>query len=1296
MTTITELLTNHAPIVVAALLHSLWISATIGLLVRGVLRRLPVRRNDARYLITLAGLLLSVTGTFVAWSSLELSRQDAQMFSAHDSVKMAYTEFSTNQKEADTATQNHEVQSGKNEIAITDAALLQNGSDLHHDATLLHDPAAPESHSASTEALLPASGASQEIVKVATYREATTTMWNRVSRWLLIGWLVGACVMLLRTVAALWEIKGLRAGLPDRDANGLIELQALTGRLCERIGLQRIVQLILSEKIASPAVVGLVKPVILIPPAMLTGIPPEHWELIIAHELAHVRRFDAIVNLMQMLIESALFFNPAVWWISRQVRIEREACCDAMAANVTGQSIEFARMLLNVASGDWRESAAKPSIKSDNIAANSRTPAIAMSLTNETEAGSVRDRVTRLADPDRRSAPRFTRLGLAVAVAALIGTAVAIQQGTDFAVQAVADLMTPVERVETLARLQAEQSGVFVPPGKVSADSKATDQQQVSDSGRSAKTFSVQVIVRTEDGNPVPKRLHLNSSYQVHTPSGSSHSSSGSFGGGVKEGELIYETSLKLPQCQFIIGGSAPGYAPFETEVRTMFDEADATPIEVTLTRGFASSIALKSEDGQPIPGAQLSGGGIIKLQGSSCGSNTLNETTSPDGTAKLEHCGIVAYSLSVRAEGYQYENFEVHLKPDDATVLILKKARPTVLRVVDNVTGQPIAGAICVEQHRRSGAPGNTSSAQYGDPRNHTRRDWRSLGESDVDGIINVNQLQDGATYTVGIMADGYGTYGINDLQAGTPERLIRLQEPISVSGRITGDMTRLEKNRKSPKKRTLRYRNPLGGSGERGNFLAAAVEADGHFVVHDVVSGFINFALPGNGPNSNSFERFAVEKSRNDITLHITEPAVERASTAETGPMRDVIIRLSGVSETAPARGFLRVSWHGTAVGTFQPGKNVPFVDNQIKLTVPVGLPLLYEAHGMVGYFVNHKSQSVTIEAGSEPQLVDVPVEPAGAVYGRLIGDDGQPVGAGHIRVYPADVSWLSKWKGNSRSLNPSGSSGSSNFFRSLPFGGTYIISGRTNGRDGVQWGVSKPFTINGAHPVHEMDLQLKPGKSVSVRLLGQNGKPIGQVDVGLNISLKCDAVDGSSSFSVTSTTGADGGAVFINARPGDPTNTMTVSASVSVADVPGYIGRRVELDELTVLDGIYQLQLRPAVSARGILVDANSGRPVPGANIRIHPRDFQAATFKGTIKTTTDTTGQFVFDSLEEIEYYGHIDGAAVKGTKITMLPTGAYQMKPPTSGPINLYLTGGSSEPVRWEVELVPGYHQTPIP
>lgn len=1296
-------LADHSPVVAEALLHSCWISAAIGLMVWVALRLVSVRHSDLRYGIALAGLLLTVVGTFAATSSvhrfrLQASSQHSDLAAADAALsKLAVSDFESRKVTPTTATQHGRLSASK--VSGT------NEADVSHDTQPMNAGSATavvqRSANSNQAAALSESGAAadQGVYPRTEDTEVHVWQWHDISRWLVVLWVIGMAFMVLRTLNSLLGLRQLQRSPADGQSAPLGELQVITNQLCERMNLRHSVKLVMNANTTYPAVLGFLKPIILIPPAMMTGVSPEHWQLIIAHELSHVRRYDAIVNLMQMLIESVLFFNPGVWWISRQVRIEREACCDAMAADVTGQTLEFARMLLNVASGDWRPTVPKTSRAKDSRPESLPSPALAMYLADETEPGSVRDRVTRLADPNRKSAPRFTRMGLAVALLALVGTAFALQQGTDFAVQKVADLMTPVQRVNTLARLQALHSGVYVKAGAADGEELAEATTGVNDdSARPEPKFEIKINVRTEDGQPVPKKLRIASTYSARKNSTSSYSGSGTVVAGIDEGQAVYETSMKLPHCQFVIGGSAPGYAPFAIAPRTVYEEADAAPIEIILTKGFVATIVVLGEDGKPLPGAKLSGGSLVKLDGSGgSSSNTLKLTSDSEGIIQLADCGNVPYSLRLRSEGHQHESFEVSLKADVPTKLTLKKARPTVLQIVDDATGEPVAGAVCVEQQRERKSTQDSGSMLSGDPREQQRRDWLILSESTEDGVMNVDQMRDDMLYTVGIMAKGYGTYGIGDLEAGAAERVVRLRKPINVAGRISGDLSRMQKDRKSSQKFKLRYQNPLGGTSTQwADFLSATVESDGSFELNDVVPGIVKFQTP----ISASTQRFEISKSVDDVELRITEPAAETTPNIANLPMRDVVLRLTGVTNDAPARGFLCVSWRGPTANTFQSAKDIPFVKNQVKVSVPVGVSIRYEAYGMVGYFVELGSQSADVVSrsgnASGPQIVEIPTEPAGAVHGQLIASDGQPAAAGFANVYPASVSWLTKWKGDARSLNPSSSSGGSKFFCSLPFGGTYVVLARMTTGDGLQWCCSKPFTIDGAHPIENIDLQLNPGKPVSVRLLRQNGKPISNAEVEVRVRVECDGVDGTSSFSLMAVTGTDGIATIASALPDSNVGPLTITAAVSVNGVSGCIGRSVSLDELSQRDDAYELQLASAVSASGILIDAASGRPVPNAKIRVYPRNFQTANFKGSIRTTTDAKGHFSFDSLEEIQYTGDVHGAAIIGTKITMLPGGGYQMRPPASGQTTLEIVGGVAEPVQWKVELVPGQGLNPLP
>ena len=91
-----------------------------------------------------------------------------------------------------------------------------------------------------------------------------------------------------------------------------------------------------------PIVIGQMRPVILLPVGLLAGLPAEQIELILMHELAHIRRYDYVVNMLQTFIEGVMFYNPAVWWISKVIRTEREHCCDDLVVAATRNAHAYA------------------------------------------------------------------------------------------------------------------------------------------------------------------------------------------------------------------------------------------------------------------------------------------------------------------------------------------------------------------------------------------------------------------------------------------------------------------------------------------------------------------------------------------------------------------------------------------------------------------------------------------------------------------------------------------------------------------------------------------------------------------------------------------------------------------------------------------------------------------------------------------------------------------------------------------------------------------------------------------
>ena len=174
----------------------------------------------------------------------------------------------------------------------------------------------------------------------------STLTW---SKWLepFMPWLVGlwACGVLALST---WHAGGWVAAQRLR-VLGVSpvcnELKELLARLQLRLGVRRAVALLQSCRVESPVALGLLRPVILMPAAILAGLSVSQLEAILAHELAHIRRWDYLVNLVQTAVETLLFYHPAVWWISRRIRLEREHCCDDVAVGICGSPARYAESL---------------------------------------------------------------------------------------------------------------------------------------------------------------------------------------------------------------------------------------------------------------------------------------------------------------------------------------------------------------------------------------------------------------------------------------------------------------------------------------------------------------------------------------------------------------------------------------------------------------------------------------------------------------------------------------------------------------------------------------------------------------------------------------------------------------------------------------------------------------------------------------------------------------------------------------------------------------------------------------
>lgn len=158
-------------------------------------------------------------------------------------------------------------------------------------------------------------------------QEEPSLLWPRVAPWLAAAYALGVLLMLARLLRGMWTAQRLAARAERVDNGPLADrVKSLAAAWSVRV----VPLLAKSEAVVVPKVIGLLRPMILLPVSAVGGLSTEELEMILAHELAHVRRYDMWVNLLQRMAEAVLFFNPALWILSRRISTLREYCCDEL------------------------------------------------------------------------------------------------------------------------------------------------------------------------------------------------------------------------------------------------------------------------------------------------------------------------------------------------------------------------------------------------------------------------------------------------------------------------------------------------------------------------------------------------------------------------------------------------------------------------------------------------------------------------------------------------------------------------------------------------------------------------------------------------------------------------------------------------------------------------------------------------------------------------------------------------------------------------------------------------------
>lgn len=384
--------------------------------------------------------------------------------------------------------------------------------------------------------------------------------------WLVVFWGIGLLIANLRLVRSwLTLLRWKQDGLIPTQKEWNVRFSRLAGQLA--IG--RATRLLESSRVSVPMVIGWAKPVVLIPIGFLTSLPASQIDAILLHELAHVRRNDFLVNVFQSCVETFFYFHPAVKWIGKQIRDEREYCCDQIAVEACGDRLCYAKSLA--------------ALEESRIASNS--------LGVAANSGSLLKRIRRLSSQEAVEARRFPSIAVSLVLATCLLAAL---------------LLTPAAQAEVGGQEPVVEDEIeLVSSPEVNVDGRPALLIRVLDIDTGEPIDSVRAVA----GVPIRKEM-LNAENRESDPDAQwvnwqSHTSR-TFDGG--EVHWLLERAYQ-PMCLRV---EAAGYVA--QQYSTIDPEKGPQTITFRLKKDLGKRGQVMTPDGRPAAGA-LVGIGIASRQ---------------------------------------------------------------------------------------------------------------------------------------------------------------------------------------------------------------------------------------------------------------------------------------------------------------------------------------------------------------------------------------------------------------------------------------------------------------------------------------------------------------------------------------------------------------------------------------------------------------------------------------------------------------------------------------------------------
>ncbi|MDA7916052.1 M48 family metalloprotease [Verrucomicrobia bacterium] len=877
------------------LVHSFWQAGIIALLLVILLKTISAEKAALRYNLGLASMTVFLMCVLVTWSWIE--------------------------SEYDSPTES----SSKGEVVggIPTAYLQQNALE-----TTLNAPSfqAPE--------LSPIIQQSKESPK-------------HLATWITPLWAMGALLMLLRTFRTtliVTRIKNRATSLCDQSINAISQELSRTLKIAQPVAIR------LSDEILSPAVIGILRPAILFPVALLARISTDQIKAVLAHELAHIRRNDYLVNLAQRVIESLFYFNPFIWLINRQIRTEREACCDTIAAEAIGEKESYAETLISVARF-LRESGSGTSAQ----------PAFGGNAT----PSSLLDRFKRLLDPQYQPRLGLHLPGLLLTIPLICLLVFGLEKGSGKAVAIVVEAMSDKERVVAILALQETHPAPLI--------------QGVREA---EPIIHVTGKVIMADGSPLPDDKKFYFLCNTIRPG-----ISGTSGFSVKA-DGTFELTEPMEEI-FIYQLYEHNYAPVFMGPFKPDENNEIKNLVIKLKPLVLTKVRILSPDSEPVKDADIVYGLGIKNRFTS---HILKLKTDEEGIAIFPAApDPISVNIAISAVGFEADDhWGLSLKANRILDIKMVRSRPVTIHIHSAESGRPVQGAaveliISHVEDPKGGGSWNSHS--------------KHVGTTDSKGNLQLANLRSDTTYHYIVSKPGYRPEKLVNINTATKEYSLSLYPPIVIQGKILGSLESFRKDGTS-NEFILNFRTGSKiesyGNFQRHTATIQPVANGGTFTLKDLPAGKIQFQA------DNRIVDLEVSESTDDFVINLLE--LESAF-----PKRQVTLRLIKPTDPSPPiEGFLMVNvLKHLPTEHFEMAERFDLSNGRILVDVEAPGSILIAPYGLVGYYVPNQHNKIEIHQGEWPLGIAIMLKRAGALSINFSGPISDPEEKTFIHVFPEKAS-------------------------------------------------------------------------------------------------------------------------------------------------------------------------------------------------------------------------------------------------------------------------------------------------